>query len=115
MKQSTVIGLKRTLRIISIIFIVFCLFMFIGYQLEPENPEHAITTYEIIQLSLFGIGLLGLVVALKWEFVGGIIATGSYVILAIVNPVVLIPTLLYIWPGISILFIFIALDERKRK
>lgn len=67
---------RWALRVLSILFIVFFLFMFIGdtfFQTESADAK-PMSTDSIIQLSLIGVILIGLGLAWKWEFAGGIIA-----------------------------------------
>ncbi len=103
------------LRVLSVIFIVFFLFMFIGetfFQDDSFSPK-PMSTNSIIQILLIMIGLAGLALAWKWELTGGIIALAAYIVLAIVNPVVLQPTLLLIYPVVAILFIVLWAISRK--
>ena len=93
------------LRILSGIIILFFLFMFIGQTFSVEKPGEHFSTNEIIQLSVNGIGLIGLGLAWKRELMGGIIALVAFIVLAIINPIVLKGPLLFIWPIIAILFI----------
>ena len=96
-------------RILSALFVGFALIMFIGESMEGAkraNPE-PMTVYTIVQLALFGIGLLGLALAWKWELIGGIISLLAFITIFIVNPdALLLP--MFIFPGNAILFIFVA-------
>ena len=101
---------RWTLRALSGIFILFSLFMFIGETLESTNP---LSTDSIIQLSLGGIGLIGLGLAWKWELMGGIIALASFVAVTIINPKTLSFPLLLIFPATAILFIVLWAISRN--
>ncbi len=106
--------LRWVLRGFSGIIILFFLLMFVGETFFGENPETSMTTSEIIQLSIAGIGLIGLGLAWKWELIGGITATATFVVLAIINPSVLEAPLLLIWPFTGILFIVLWAVSRGR-
>jgi hypothetical protein len=96
-------------RILSALFVGFALIMFIGETLESAkraNPE-PMTFYTIIQLTLFGIGLLGLALAWKWEYIGGIISFLAFITIFVVNPEALLWPML-IFPANAILFIAVA-------
>ncbi len=97
--------LRWILRVLSGLIIVFFLFMFIGETLFNPKPGKPMSINEIIQLSVNGIGLIGLGLAWKWELMGGIIALVAFIVLAIINPIILKGPLLFIWPIIAILFI----------
>ena len=105
MKTRLIKILRWILRILSGIIILFLLFMFIGETFFAEKPGGPLSTNAIIQLSINGIGLIGLGLAWKWELTGGIIALVTYIVLVIINPIVLKAPLLFIWPIIAILFI----------
>jgi len=96
-------------RILSALFVSFALMMFIGESMESAKKAHAepMSLYVIIQLCLFGIGLLGLVLAWKWELIGGIISLLAFITIFIVNPEALLWPM-FIFPGNAILFIFVA-------
>ncbi len=95
------------LRILSGVIILFSLIMFIG-----ENSGD-LSTNAILQLSISGIGLIGLGLAWKWELTGGIISLVAYLVLTIINPRVLDFSLVYFWPAIAILFIVLWAINRS--
>ncbi len=110
MKTKSIKIFRWTLRVLSGIFILFFLVMFIGETLDSTNP---LSTNSIIQLSLGGIGLIGLGLAWKWELTGGIIALAAYFVLAIVNPDTLQFSLLLLYPATAILFIVLWVINRN--
>ncbi len=110
MKTKSIKIFRWTLRVLSGIFILFFLVMFIGETLDSTNP---LSTNSIIQLSLGGIGLIGLGLAWKWELTGGIIALAAYFVLAIVNPDTLQFSLLLLYPATAILFIVLWAISRN--
>jgi hypothetical protein len=113
MKIKLITILRWILRVLSSIIILFFLFMFIGQTFSVEKPGEHFSPYEIIQLSINGIGLVGLGLAWKWELMGGIIALVAFIVLTIINPIVLKFPLLFIWPIIAILFIMLWVISRN--
>ena len=105
---------RWVLRVLSGLFIVFFLFMFIGEAFFGENPGKPISTNDILQLSAMGISIIGLGLAWKWELIGGIIALVAFVALVFINPNVINPSLLYIVPITAILFIVFWAISRKK-
>ena len=96
--------LRWILRGLSGLFIAFFLLMFIGENLDSETGK-PLTNNAILQLSVTGVGLIGLGLAWKWELIGGIIASATFIVLAIINPSVLESLIVAIWPLTGILFI----------
>jgi len=114
MKTKPIRIFRRTLRIMSAIFIVFFLLMFIGetfFQDEAFNPE-PMGANSILQLLLFAVSMIGLVLAWKWELWGGILSLVALAVLAIVNPKVLDFPLLLIYPLTALLFIVLWAIDR---
>ena len=114
MKPTSIKIFRRTLRIMSVLFIVFFLLMFIGetffqdeaFKLKPMS------TNSIIQLLLFAVSMIGLVLAWKWELWGGILSLVAIAVLAFVNPNVLDFPLLLIYPLTALLFIVLWAIDR---
>ena len=104
MRTKSYKELRWILRGLSGLLVVFFLFMFIGESLDSPSSE-PMSANSILQLSIAGIGLIGLGLAWKWELTGGIIALVAFVVLAIINPTTLQFSLLLIWPLTAILFI----------
>ena len=113
MRTKSYKELRWILRILNGLIIAFFLLFFIGETFFGENPGEPLTNNAILQLSISGIGLIGLGLAWKWELIGGIIALITFVVLAIINPTVLKATLVLIWPLISILFIVLWVLSRN--
>lgn len=108
--------LRLIARILSALFVGFALIMFIGETLESAQrvTYEPMTFNTILQLALFGIGLLGLALAWKWELIGGIISLIAFITIFIVNPDALLWPML-IFPGNAILFIFVAYRSKQSK
>jgi len=94
-------------RVMSAIIVAFALIMFIGETMQSakEGTSSPMSLNTILQLTLFGIGLLGLVLAWKWELIGGILSLLAFLALFIVNPSALV---IFIFPANAILFIFVG-------
>jgi hypothetical protein len=76
--------------------------------------NNALTDNVILQLSVAGMGMIGLGVAWKWELIGGILALIASIGLIIINPSLLDYGLLLIWPITAILFIVLWALRRNR-
>ena len=113
MKTLLIKILRWVLRVLSGLIIVFLLLMFIGETFFGENPGEPLTTNAILQLSVTGVGLIGLGLAWKWELIGGIISMVAFILLAIINPIVLQYSLVLIWPLTAILFIVLWTISRN--
>ena len=116
MKSSSISIFRWSLRVLSGIFIVFFLFMFIGetfFQNDELDPK-PLSANAILQLSVMGLGLIGLLFAWKRELIGGIIALIAYIALAIINPDIIKFPLLYLYPATAILFIVLWAISRNR-
>ena len=113
MRTKSYKGLRWILRGLSGLIIVFSLLMFIGETFFGENAGEPLTTKAILQLSVAGVGLIGLGLAWKWELFGGIISMIAFILLAIINPIVLQYSLLFIWPLTAVLFIVLWAISRK--
>ena len=113
MKTLLIKIFRWIVRVISGLIIVFFLLMFIGETFFGENPGNPMTTSAIIQLSLTGVGLIGLGLAWRWELIGGIIALVPFLLVAIINPLILLPSPVYIWPFTAVLFIVLWAISRK--
>lgn len=98
--------LRKLTRILSILIIVFSIFMFMGYRVFPESEEiKPLSTKAVIGFYIVGIGFIGLLIAWKWELTGAIISLIAFAGLAVIFPMVLIPNPMYVWPGTAVLFI----------
>jgi hypothetical protein len=67
-----------------------------------------------VQLSIFGIGILGLALAWKWELVGGAVSLLAFITLFIVNPDALLWTM-FIFPVNALLFLGVGYRSRGTK
>ena len=100
-------------RVMSAIFVGFALFMLIGSVFEGAqkvNPQPT-SVYTIKQLVLFGIGLLGLILAWKWKITGGVISLVAFIALFIVNTHSLV-LIMIVFPENALLFILIGIGSK---
>ena len=115
MNKTSIKIIRWSLRILSALFIAFLLIMFIGETFFQDDDLDGVyeNTDAILQLSVMGIGLIGLALAWKWELTGGIIALAAYIGLAIINPEVLQFSLLFLYPATAILFVVLWAVSRN--
>ena len=120
--KTTSTKTKKTLgivaKVLSGIIVVFALIMFIGETMESHKrgTSEPMTLYTMLQLMLFGIGLLGLALAWKWKLTGGIISLFAFITLFIVNTDALVWPML-IFPAVAILFIasaYLNMQSKKK-
>jgi hypothetical protein len=103
---STLEIFRWIVRIISAALILLFVFIFFGGTINDAISARPIPfrVREIFQVILMFTGLLGLGVAWKWEFTGGLISVLAYVILWIFNPsAIVFPMLLF--PATALLFL----------
>ena len=116
MKTTSIKTLRWTLRILSATLIVFFLFMFVGetfFQGGSFNPK-SMSTDAILIVSMFGLSLIGLILAWKWELMGAVIALAAYAgLLIIINTEPVKFYFLLIYPIIPILFIVLWAISRN--
>lgn len=92
----------------SLMCLVF-LFFFVGEAISPHKSpnEVPIDANSVLQLTLTFIGIIGLLLAWKWELPGGVIAIVAFLALGMANPrtfpfplaVFLVPAILFIITG----------------
>jgi len=110
---NTMKTLRIVARVMSALIVGFALIMFIGESMESakRGTSGPMTFYTIIQLILFAIGLIGLVLAWKWESIGGIVSLLAFITIFIVNPAALLWPM-FIFPANAILFIVVGYHDR---
>jgi len=116
-ESSTKMKIPRLVaRIMSAIIVGFALIMFIGESMESNKrgTSEPMTLYMMRGLILFGIGLLGLVIAWKWEMAGGIISLLAFILIFIVDPDSLLWPM-FIFPANAILFIVAGYGSKDSK
>ena len=113
MKSTSLNSFRWTLRIMSGFCILFLIFLFVFETFFPPDffNSKSISDYDNIQIMLVVLGIIGLLIAWKWELLGGIIGIVSFNSLAILNPIILSsPFLIFII--ISIFFIVLGTKNR---
>ena len=104
MKTKSYKELRWIVRGLSVLFIAGFL---IGENSAAPLINNAGTNNVILQLSIAGIGMIGLGLAWKWELIGGFIALVTFVVLVIIDPTILEAHLMYVWPLTAMLFILL--------
>ena len=106
MKTKEKKGLWWLTRVLTTIIIVGSILFYIAYKVFPEPGEgNPLTTKEIIGFCFVVIGFIGLLLAWKWEIPGAIISLIAYTALALIYPMILVPSPMYVWPVTAVLFI----------
>lgn len=101
-------------RVLSILIIVSSIAFYIAYKVFPEPGEgNPLRTEEIIGFCFVVIGFIGLLLAWKWELTGAVISLIAYAALAVIYPMILVPSPMYLWPVTAVLFI--VLWNRRKK
>ena len=100
--------MKRTIKIIrwvarslSVIIILFHALSFLG-----DNSMGNLTSSDILKLGLWGMLLVGLFIAWKWELSGSIIIFAVTIIQLIISPALLTSWAMWIAPFTGFLFYF---------
>lgn len=79
-KNQLITILRRAARIWSIAALAFLAFMLLGHLFGPEGVGTFNGIQEILQFLLFPIGMgAGLIIAWKWEGLGGLITIASII------------------------------------
>ncbi|MCB0463321.1 MAG: hypothetical protein KDC81_11510 [Flavobacteriaceae bacterium] len=74
-------------RLLGSVVIVFLLFMTIGELLSTDSKTLMIKTSDAIALLLFPVStIIGLLIAFRWEGIGGLITVGGMILLHIIRP-----------------------------
>ena len=106
-------------RIYSGLLVLFSVSMFASYRFFPETagmppgkPE-PLSAEAILGLSIAGLGLLGLLIAWRWELLGGIFALVAFFVLAIMEPMLFQAPVAYFYPGCAVVFILLWVKNRN--
>ena len=94
--------IRWTARIWGIAYLAFFLFMFVAEVLSPEQGSNPMTSREMVSLVFVFGYFAGLVLAWKWEGLGGVIAIGSTIAFSLGG----VTTLLFVFmitPGLLFL------------
>ena len=100
--------LRWTARTLTIFVIAFHLLSFLG-----DRYSSSLTTLDIVKLVLWGIILAGMIVAWKWERIGGFMIIGGTVVQTVINPQILLMWAMWIAPIIGVLFLICWAKTRR--
>jgi hypothetical protein len=116
MKSASLHSLRWTLRVMSGFCILFLMFLFVFETFFPPDffNSKSISDYDNIQIMVVLLGIIGLIIAWKWELFGGIVGVMGFIGLGIMNPTILIsPFLIFI--VISVFFILLGAKSKTLK
>ena len=85
-KNRTVTIIRWIARILGVLFIAFFLLMFIGEELSSKQETSSIAVRELIGLVFDFVYFVGLILAWKWEGLGGLIAAIGLIAFAVTIP-----------------------------
>ena len=102
-KSRLVTIIRWIARILGVLFIAFFLLMFIGEELSSNQETNPIAARELIGLVFVFVYFVGLILAWKWEGLGGIIAAIGLIAFAILIPNALILAFVMAVPAILFL------------
>lgn len=112
-KQKGLKIILWTARLLGAVVIVFLLFMTIG-ELFTDSKTNAISQSDYIALLLFpGSTILGLLLAYKWESLGGLITVFGMICLHIIRPDLATSLLISSFAIPGLLYIIYAVWSRK--
>lgn len=109
-------ALRISARIIGSMVLLFLLWMLIGHLVGDANGPNGMTfteTREFIAFLFFPmLSIVGLLLAYKWEFLGGILVTISLAGLFLLMPV-LARTAFWLWMLPGALYLLCAMLQRR--
>jgi len=74
-KNTAIVVIRWSARVLGLIMASFLLFMFFGYVLDGRNPlSDPLAPFAAIGLTLMGIYIVAMFMALKWERAGWLLA-----------------------------------------
>jgi len=81
---------RWTARILSALILLFWGFFIVAHFFgDGEEASRPLTACDYVGLMTMGAWLVGLAVAWKWEFIGGVVTIVAYLIAIAANPAVL--------------------------
>jgi hypothetical protein len=111
-KTRTVQIIRWIARILGLIYVAFWLMMFIGETLSQSGEPNTIEFHNLIGLIAVFAYMLCLIIAWKWEAIGGIAAIIFIIIFAVAVPDALLMCVFMALP--AILFIICWLMSRSQ-
>ncbi len=101
--------LRWTARILSALILAFHALSFLGDRLPPNLPTH-----DVVNLILWGLVMLGLIIAWKWEGIGGVVIILVSVMQNVIDPVLLSMWAFWIAPFTGVLFLIYSVKRRRK-
>ena len=101
--------IRWTARILSALIIAFHVLSFLGDRLPSNLP-----TRDVVNLILWGIVMLGLIIAWKWEGIGGLVIILVSVVQYVIDPVLLSMWAFWIAPFTGVLFLISWVKNRRK-
>ena len=129
-KNTAIVVIRWSARILGLIMAGFLLLMFIGQSLESYPPSEPIAPIAAIGLALMGIYVVAMFLALKWERLGsflGAAALGSFFVILFLGLLpgnvsggfsskgILNPLFLAFWLPILLYLLCRGFEKRERK
>jgi hypothetical protein len=129
-KNTAIVVIRWSARVLGLIMAGFLLLMFIGQSLESYPPSEPIAPIAAIGLALMGIYVVAMFLALKWERLGsflGAAALGSFFVILFLGLLpgnvsggfsskgILNPLFLAFWLPILLYLLCRGLEKRERK
>lgn len=116
-KKKIITIIRWTERIWGLMSIAFMLFMAAGHIFGSEQQNiNSFTFTDMLTLTFYPTGvLLGLIIAWKWDGIGGIIAIGSIIGLYVLRPVLILDPLIGALAAPGLLFLIYQLFLKGQK
>ena len=102
-------GIRWTARILSILILTFHVMSFIG-----DQPTATLSRMDYIKLALWGLIMLGMIIAWKWDGIGGLLIVAVSAVQYVINPMHLSVWAFWIAPLTGILFLVYWMMSRKK-
>lgn len=98
-------GLYWIARACATIVLIFCGVFIVGHLIgDAGAPTRSLVASDYYGMACFGVSLIGLLLAYKWETLGAIVAIGATAMLSLTHPQILF-SLLAIIPVTGLLFL----------
>ena len=101
--------IRWTARILSVLILAFYALSFLGEGLPSNLPAHDVDIF-----ILWGIVMLGLIIAWKWEGIGGLVIILVSVVQNVIDPVFLSMWAFWIAPFTGVLFLIYWVKSRRK-
>jgi len=102
--------IRWTARILSVLILAFHVLSFLGEGLPSNLPTH-----DVVNLILWGVVMLGLIIAWKWEGIGGLVIILVSVVQNHFEPMLLSMWAFWIAPFTGVLFLIYWVESKSRR